>query len=190
MSLGSSEIVGFTWIRPGNGSVHKGSLGFSLRVFVFIQGRWVHWGFVRCRLVHSGTRMGSLGSFGAIEFTRVRAGGRWFHQGSLGSLGFAMWSFGSLWFALGVVVFIRVHLGSHCGSLGLSLLAGFTPVRPGGRSVNLGSFGSLGFALGFVGFIQGRWVHSCSPLGSLSSSGKSLGFAGSSTDHSRTHKSR
>ena len=99
-----------------------GSLGFAL---------WVV-GIVLGRLIHTGSRWGSLGSSKVVEFTRVRAG---------------------------VVGFIRgrwVHSGSRWGSLGSSGVVGFTRVHSGRRWVHPVWCGSLGFALGVVGFIRGH----------------------------------
>ena len=75
VSLGSSGVVGFTRVRPGVRWVHLqsfGSLAFALEVVGFTrrrpEGRWVHAG----GWVHSGSPWGSFGSFGVVEFTRIR----------------------------------------------------------------------------------------------------------------------
>ena len=81
---------------------------------------------------------------------------------------------GFLGFALGVVGFIRRHLGSHLGSFDSSVVVGFPRVLPSGRCVHLGMLGSLGLALGILGFIQGRSVASGSPWGWLGSSGVAM----------------
>ena len=61
-------VVGFTRVRPGGRWVHPGSLG-SLRCALIIVG------FIRGRLVHSGSPWGSLGSSGLVWFARERSGG-------------------------------------------------------------------------------------------------------------------
>ena len=79
MSLGSSEVVGYTWVRHGGCRIHLGSLGFlrcALRVVGFIWGR-----------VLMGARLGLMGSSGIVVFTRVIREGRCVHPGSLRSLG-------------------------------------------------------------------------------------------------------
>ena len=107
-----------------------------------------------------GSHCGSLCSPGFVALTRVRHGGCCVHPGSLGSLGIV----------LEVVGFKRgrwVHFGSPCRSLGSSVVAAFTRVRPtgrwvhpefthdfpGGRWVLPGSLSTLEFALGVVGLI-------------------------------------
>ena len=96
----------------------------------------------------------SLGSSWVVEFTRVYAGGRWNRLQSLDSLG----SLGSLFCALVVFGFIQglwVHSCALWGSLGSSMVIGFTGVRRGGCCVHLGWLGSLVYALGVVG---SSWV--------------------------------
>ena len=116
--LGSSEGVGFIlvrsvdrWVLPASSC----SFGFALGFAVFIWGRWIlsdsRWGslgslgfalgsglvgIMRVCGVPSGSRLGSLCSFGVIEFTPVRAGG---HLESWGTIGLV----------LRVVAFIRGH---------------------------------------------------------------------------------
>ena len=145
-SLGSSGMVGFTPVRPGDLWVHLGSfgsLGCAMGVVGFIRGRWDHEGAPLCL----------MGSSCVVGFTRVRAAGHCVYPGWLGSLRFA----------LEVTGFIRgrrvhssaprvlwVHLGSFgslgnalvalalCGSLGSSEVVGFTRVRHGDRWVHRG----------------------------------------------------
>ena len=125
-------------------AVFRGSLRFAIGVV----------GFIQDRLVHSGSPLGKLVSFGVFGFTRVRSGGRCVHPRTLGSLAFA----------LGVVGFIRgrrVHSGSpSCGSFSSSRVVGLTRIRPVGDWVHPASLGSLAFAVGVVGFFRCRWVHS------------------------------
>ena len=85
--MGSSEVVGFTWILAGGhwvNPVSLESLGFALE-----------------SLGSSGvvglSFWGTLGLFGVVVFTWVRAGfrcvrskGSWVHEGSLDSLGIAL----------------------------------------------------------------------------------------------------
>ena len=106
VSLGSSRVAGFTWLRPRCGRVHPralGSLGCALGVVGFIRGRWVHFGAPRWSLSASGVRPGCR---------RVQ-----------------LRSLGSLRCALGFMRFILVHWGSSRGSSGVSAVAGFTRVR-------------------------------------------------------------
>ena len=128
-------MVAFTRDRHGGRCVDPGSLlslGFSLGVVGFIRGHWVD----------SDSPCGSLGLYGVVGFTRVRAGGRWdrlIHSnspwGSLDTLGFAV----------GVVGFIRGHTGLPWGSLCSCGFLGFTLVRHGCRRVHSGlPWGSLG----------------------------------------------
>ena len=125
-------------------AVFRGSLRFAIGVV----------GFIQDRLVHSGSPLGKLVSFGVFGFTRVRSGGRCVHPRTLGSLAFA----------LGVVGFIggrRVHSDSpSCGWFSSSRVVGLTRIRPVGDWVNPASLGSLAFAVGVVGFFRCRWVHS------------------------------
>ena len=115
------------WVQPGS----LGSVVFTLGVD---GGRCVHFalgvvGFILGRWVHSGLRLGPLGSSGVVGFTCVRDG---VHQGLLGSLGFALVLFG-------FIRVRRVRSGSSLGSLGSSGVVGFTPVRLGSRWVHSGS---------------------------------------------------
>ena len=117
-SMGSSEVVAFTRVRPWGRWVHPGSLGsikFALGFTGFIRGRWVH----------LGSSWVSMGSSVVVGFTGVRHGGRWVHWRSpWGSLG-------ALSFALRVVRFMRghhVHSGSPLRSLSSSGFVGFPRV--------------------------------------------------------------
>ena len=135
-----------SWVEPG-------SLGFALG-FV---------GFIRVRLVHSGSLRGSLDSSGVGGFIWIRRGGH------LGVVGFTLVRPVGGWVHPRVSPwYFWVHSRS-LGSLGSAQrVIGFTRVRPGGRWVHPGSLVSLGFALGFI---RCRWVHSGLPWGLLGSSG-------------------
>ena len=126
-----------------------------------------------------------------VWFIRGCWGAPWVYPGPLGSFGCA----------LAIVGFIQgslVHWGARCSSTGLSGVAGFIGVRPGGGRDHPGSLvvasirvrllgrrvhlGSLLCALGVVGVIQGLWVYWGAPrrvnLGSLVSTECALVVAG------------
>ena len=112
-----------------------------------------------------------MGSSGGIGIIRARHGGSWVYSRAPGR------SLGSLHRTLEVVEFILVGwVQSRAPSLSISVVVGFTRVRPVGRWVHPGLFGSLTRALWVVGFIQGIWFYSRAPLVSRRSFGD-VGFA-------------
>ena len=125
-------------------------------------------GFIRDRLVLSGAPRGSSGSLARVHSGSPRVslgslggtkgvvwligachGGNWVNSGSFGSFAFACF----IWSRSGVS---RVH-------------SWLIRAHPGGHGVHWGSLGSLWRATVVVGFILVRFVHSGTPLGSLSS---------------------
>ena len=130
MSLGSSEVIGFTPACPTGGwfqPVSLGLLAHALGVVGFIRDRWVN-----------SRRHGVLWVYPG-SFTRPT--GLFVHSGSLGSLARSWWSLGSS----GVVGF------TYAGPAGRW-------VHPGCRWVPPRSLGSLVRALGVYGLIRCRWV--------------------------------
>ena len=119
-------------MRPGGHRVHPGSLGSlwrTLGVIGLITGRWVQWD--------------SPLSSGFVRLIAVRLSGNRVHPLSLDSLGCAL---GVVGFILGRLIFWDASRGSS----GLSEVARFIEVRPGGRCVLLVSRGSLECALRVV----------------------------------------
>ena len=136
--------------------VHLGSCGFS-------QGCLGVVGFTRFRLGSLMRNLGSSRSFGISWFNCALLIVAWFIHGSLvrslsspGSLGFCRFAK----VRLGVVGFVRVHVGSVERGVGALVNSG----GPWGGRVNLGLRGFSRVCLGVVGFIRVRvFVHSGAP---------------------------
>ena len=101
--------------RWGSLTGSLGSLMFALGVEGFIRGRWVHsWGslgssgavgFTKVRTVRRRVHPGLLGlALGGVAFLR----GRWFNSGSTGIIGFSRFCLRGSW----------IHSGSPRGALG------------------------------------------------------------------------